>query len=137
MQQQMDWLTRIREQRAEARAHALNAAIRALPLSTRQAMLAATEDEDLIAGGYTDGSGHSCPMLAAHRRGARTQARGFPCAWDAFTGASRPRPATRRELDVLRALLQESIADGVAPQDPDRSGATSTRADGIQVLSEL
>ena len=48
-------------------------------------------------------------MLAAHRRGARDHARGFPCAWDSFTGARRPRPATRRELDVLTALLQESI----------------------------
>jgi hypothetical protein len=134
MQQQMDWLTRIREQRAEARAHELNVAIRALPLRTRQAMLAATEDEDLIAGGYTDGLGHTCPMLAAHRRGARTQARGFPCAWDRFTGASRPRPATRRELDVLRALLQESIAEGANAPDPALGAAA---APGVRVLSEL
>jgi hypothetical protein len=127
----MQWLTGILERRAEARAHALNAAIRALPLSTRQAMLAATEDDELIAGAYTDGRGHNCPMLAAHRRGARTHARGFPCAWDRFTGATRPRPATRRELDVLRALLQESIADGVAPQE------RRTAAPGERVLSEL
>jgi hypothetical protein len=128
----MEWLTGIRERRAEARAHALNLAIRALPLNTRQAMLVATEADELIAGAYTDGHGHNCPMLAAHRRGARTYARGFPCAWDRFTGAKRPRPATRRELDVLRALLQESIADGPAPLEE-----RSTAAPHGRVLSEL
>jgi hypothetical protein len=106
----MRWRAWISEQRAHRRTHALNQAIRALPLKTREAMLAATETEGLIAGGYTDGRGGTCPMLAAHRRGARHHARGFPCAWDNFTQARRPRPATTRELEILRALLQESIA---------------------------
>jgi hypothetical protein len=109
------WLPwRILDRRAEVRAHALNRAIRNLPLDTRQAMLAAADADELIAGAYTDGHGRSCPMLAAHRRGARTHVRGFPRAWDRFTGASRPRPATPRELEVLKALLQESI-DGARP----------------------
>lgn len=127
----MQWLTRIQERRAQERAHALNLAIRTLPLSTTQAMLAAAEADDLIAGAYTDGRGGTCPMLAAHRRGARIYARGFPCAWDRFTGAKRPRPATPRELDVLKALLQESISDGVGPQG---GGERSAQA---PVLSEL
>src|SRR5206468_11957414 len=88
--------------------------ITSLPLSTRQAMLAAAEAEHLIAGGYTDDGGGACPMLAAHRRGARDYCRGFPRAWDRFTGATRPRPATPRELEILKALLQESI-DSAAP----------------------
>jgi hypothetical protein len=67
-------------------------------------------------------------MLAAHRRGARIYARGFPCAWDEFTGARRPRLATQRELEVLKALLQESIADGPGPQDPGERAAPAAPA---------
>jgi hypothetical protein len=80
-------------------------------------MLAALEPGQVIAGAYTDGRGGACPMLAAHRRGARGHACGFPSAWDRFTGARRPRAATARELDILRALLQESIAEGLPPED--------------------
>jgi hypothetical protein len=59
-----------------------------------------------------------CPMLAAHRRGARIDVGDFPRAWDAFGRARRPRPATARELEILRALLQESVA-GDAPGFPE------------------
>jgi hypothetical protein len=105
----MGWGDQLKERRARQRTHALNRSIQTLPLSTRRAMLAAVEAEQLIAGGYTDGLGGACPMLAAHRRGARGYTRGFPSAWDRFTGARRPRLATRRELEILKALLQESI----------------------------
>ncbi len=111
----MGWKAWITEPRVQRRTHALNRTIHTLPLSTRQAMLAAAEAEQLIAGGYSDGGGGICPMLAAHRRGARDHCRGFPRAWDRFTGAKRPRPATARELEILKALLQESIA----PHAPD------------------
>jgi hypothetical protein len=73
-------------------------------------MLEAADSEQLIVGAYTDRSGRMCPMLAAHRRGARTHARGFPSAWDSFARASRPRLATERELQILKALLQESLS---------------------------
>ncbi len=73
-------------------------------------MLEAAETEELIVGAYTDRQGRVCPMLAAHRRGARTQVRTFARAWDSFGHASRPRPASERELEILRALLQESLA---------------------------
>lgn len=128
----MQWLTRIHERRAQKRAHELNLAIRALPLRTRQAMLGAVQSDELIAGAYTDSRGRNCPMLAAHRRGAPTHARGFPCAWDRFTGAKNPRAATRRELDVLTALLEESIAEGLTPHD--RSAPTEPTD---RVLSRL
>jgi hypothetical protein len=128
----MDWLNQIRERRAERRAHELNLAIRALPLRTRQAMLKAAASDELIAGAYVDSRGRKCPMLAAHHRGAPTHARGFPCAWDRFTGAKRPRAATQRELEVLIALLQESIAEGLAPPPRDGRAAPPGR-----VLSEL
>jgi hypothetical protein len=102
----------IRERRTRARARRLNRAVKALPLDARRAMLAALEDDELIIGAYTDRRGRTCPMLAAHRRGARIDVGDFPRAWDAFGGhARRPRPATERELEVLRALLEEGIGD--------------------------
>ena len=49
-------------------------------------------------------------MLAAHRNGGRTNLASFARAWDRYTGAKRPRPATRRELHTLRSLLESSCA---------------------------
>ena len=74
-------------------------------------MLAAVEGDEVIAGAYTDRGGRVCPILAAHRRGARTEGTNFARAWDGFTRAGRPRPARERELGILRAPLQESVAD--------------------------
>jgi hypothetical protein len=91
------------------RAQSLSRAIRELPTATRVAMLAAAREQALITGGYANRRGDVCPMLAAHRRGARTDVGSFPLAWDRFTRATRPRPATARELEILRALLEESL----------------------------
>ena len=102
--------TRIGDRRDRRRAQALSRAIRDLAPGTRLAMLEATEMDDLIVGAYTDRSGRMCPMLAAHRRGGRSQVGTFPRAWDSFGRAHRPRAATDRELEVLKALLQESLA---------------------------
>jgi hypothetical protein len=88
----------------------LSAAVAALPVEAKRAMLAALEEDDLIVGAYTDRRGRICPMLAAHRRGARTQVGDFPRAWDAFGRARRPRLATLRERQILRALLSEGLA---------------------------
>jgi hypothetical protein len=74
-------------------------------------MLSAIESEELIVGAYADRRGRACPMLAAHRLGARTEVGAFPRAWDAFGRASRPRAATERELQILKALLEESISE--------------------------
>ena len=95
------------------RARALRHAVNALPISTRRAMLAAVEADEIIAGAYIDRGGRVCPMLAAHRRGARTEARSFARAWDAFAHVRRPRPASAREREILIALLQESLDDGL------------------------
>jgi hypothetical protein len=78
-------------------------------------MLAAIEADELIVGAYTDRLGRICPMLAAHRRGARTDVGSFPRAWDAFGRARRPRAATQRELEVLKALLQEGLGTEAVP----------------------
>ena len=62
-------------------------------------------------------------MLAAHRNGGRTSLASFARAWDRYTGAKRPRPATRREVRTLRSLLESSLAG----DDLARSAARSPR----------
>ena len=49
-------------------------------------------------------------MLAAHRRGGRTNFPSFARSWDRFTRAGRKvRQATRRELAILIAQLEASL----------------------------
>jgi hypothetical protein len=88
----------------------LRTAIDCLPLQTRKAMLGGVESNRIIVGAYTDRSGGVCPMLAAHRNGGRTSLASFARAWDRYTGVRRPRPATERELNTLRTMLEASIA---------------------------
>jgi hypothetical protein len=74
-------------------------------------MLGGIESNRIIVGAYTDRQGGVCPMLAAHRNGGRTSLASFARAWDRYTGArGRSRPATDRELNTLRAMLEASIA---------------------------
>jgi hypothetical protein len=88
----------------------LRIAIDCLPLQTRRAMLDGVESNRIIVGAYTDRKGGVCPMLAAHRNGGRTSLASFARAWDRYTGVRRPRPATERELNTLRTMLEASIA---------------------------
>jgi hypothetical protein len=82
-----------------------------MPLATRQAMLEGIGRTAIIVGGYTDGRGGVCPMLAAHRNGGRTAFASFAHAWDRYTKAgSKPRRASERELRTLRTMLESSIA---------------------------
>lgn len=83
-----------------------------LPLPTREAMLRGLLEERIIVGAYTDQHGGVCPMLAAHRRGGRTDFLRFAQTWDRFTRAPRrgSRTATRRERSVLQRTLEASIA---------------------------
>jgi hypothetical protein len=91
-------------------ARELRIAIDCLPLQTRRAMLEGIGSNQIIVGAYTDRKGGVCPMLAAHRNGGRTSYISVARAWDRYTGAKRPRPATQRELNALRAMLEASIA---------------------------
>jgi hypothetical protein len=88
----------------------LRIAIDCLPMQTRRAMLDGVESNRIIVGAYTDRTGGVCPMLAAHRNGGRTSLASFARAWDRYTGVRRPRPATERELNTLRTMLEASIA---------------------------
>lgn len=105
----------VRERNANRRRHALASAVRSLPLEVRVAMFTALQTEELIVGGYADSRGRVCPTVAAVRRGARSYVGAFPEAWDDFGQAKRPRVATQREQEILRAMLEESLTGPVEP----------------------
>jgi hypothetical protein len=91
-------------------AQELRTAIDCLPLQTRKSMLGGVDTNRIIVGAYVDRSGGICPMLAAHRNGGRTDVASFARAWDRYTRARKPRPASERELRTLRTMLEASIA---------------------------
>jgi len=90
----------------------LRLAIDCLPVATREAMLEGVRaSERIIAGAYVDTEGGVCPMLAAHRRGTRTDFLSFARSWDRFVRTkSGARAATRRQVAMLVAQLEDSIA---------------------------
>jgi hypothetical protein len=90
----------------------LRLAIDCMPVATREAMLRGVrENERIIVGAYVDELGGVCPMLAAHRSGGRTDFLSFAKSWDRFTRAGgRTRQASERELRILTAQLQDSLA---------------------------
>lgn len=98
----------------------LRTAIDCMPVRTRVAMLEGVRGNEIIVGAYTDRDGGVCPMLAAHRNGGRTDFLSFAHAWDTFTHARRARRATRRELGVLVAHLEDSL---LAEHNVDLSAA--------------
>jgi len=91
----------------------LRRAIDCLPVATREAMLAGVRsNERIIVGAYVDGAGGVCPMLAAHRAGARTDFLSFARSWDRFARANkRPRVASEREVSMLVRQLHASLAE--------------------------
>jgi hypothetical protein len=81
-----------------------------LPIETKQAMLVGLENETIVTGAYTHDGG-ICPMLAAHRRGGRTDRESFAKSWDRYTGADKGRRASEREIRTLRTMLEASLLD--------------------------
>lgn len=115
----------------------LETAIECLPRPTREAMLEGIRTRRIIAGAYTDNRGGICPMLAAHRGGARTSLLSFARSWDAFARATRVRSATRRELRVLDDLLVASLASDVdlgAAIAEHRDAAARAREDELRTV---
>ncbi len=100
----------------------LRRAIDALPVATREAMLAGIRANPIVVGAYTDDRGGICPMLAAHRNGGRTTLLAFARSWDAFARVrvGRVRRATRRELSILESQLTASL---LASEHWDLEGA--------------
>jgi len=91
----------------------LRLAIDCMPVATREAMLEGLRrNERIIAGAYVDEHGGVCPMLAAHRCGARTDFLSFARSWDRFTRAVRgSRRASERELAILIGHLEASLQE--------------------------
>ncbi len=98
-------------------------------------MLRGIAQNRIIVGAYVDPrSGGVCPMLAAHRNGGRTDIASFARAWDEYTGAKRPRRATRREVRTLRSLLETSLdVDTEFERTPIAELAAQIRAEREQL----
>ncbi len=118
---------RSRHSRQTGSIHGLRLAIDCMPVATREAMLAGVRDSDrIIAGAYVDELGGVCPMLAAHRRGGRTDFLSFARSWDRFTRArGKARAATTREIAILSSQLQDSLESLEAWSSIGRSPSTA------------
>jgi hypothetical protein len=115
-------------------AERLRLAVQALPKVTREAMLRGIAANPIIVGAYVDrDSGGICPMLAAHRNGGRTNLASFARAWDRYTGAKRPRLATRREVSTLRSLLEASLATDIGEGGSIAAAAAQIRAERAEL----
>lgn len=116
-------------------ARRLRIAVERLPRRTKEAMLRGIETNRIVVGAYVHpSSGGICPMLAAHRNGGRTNVASFARAWDEYTGARRPRRATRREVRTLRSLLAASLdLDPVLEQASISELAAQVRAEREQI----
>ncbi|HYY04981.1 MAG TPA: hypothetical protein VE997_00285 [Candidatus Limnocylindria bacterium] len=100
-------------------------------------MLRGIDANPIVVGAYVDhASGGICPMLAAHRNGGRTSLASFARAWDRYTGAKRPRLATRREVRTLRALLVSSLAGDLDPASGSiADAAAQIRAERAELVA--
>lgn len=120
--------------RRRATVSELRGVVECLPRHTKIAMLEGIQSGEIIAGAYT-GEGGICPMLAAHRRGGRTDMISFARAWDrfAFRGSRkrRARRATERELLVLRTHLEASLLE----EDGSGPGLAAALAEHRRLLS--
>jgi hypothetical protein len=117
-------------------AERLRLAVQALPMATREAMLRGVAANPIIIGAYVDrDSGGICPMLAAHRNGGRTNLASFARAWDRYTGAKRPRLATRREVRTLRSLLEGSLAEDISDGGSIAAAAAQIRAERAELAA--
>jgi hypothetical protein len=115
-------------------AERLRLAVQALPRTTREAMLRGIAANPIVVGAYVDrDSGGICPMLAAHRNGGRTSLASFARAWDRYTGAKRPRLATRREVRTLSSLLEGSLAEDVSDGGSIAAAAAQIRAERAEL----
>lgn len=104
-------------------AQELRATIDRLPLDVREAVLEGIKRQRIIAGAHVDGTGGVCPMAAADVRWLQISkssvevAKEAAWAWDRYAGARSLRPATKRQLIALQAMLEASILQETARTD--------------------
>jgi hypothetical protein len=104
-------------------AQELRATIDRLPLDVREAVLEGIQSQRIIAGAHVDGTGGVCPMAAADVRWLQVSkssvevAKEAAWAWDRYAGARSLRPATKRQLIALQAMLEASILEETARTD--------------------
>jgi hypothetical protein len=112
----------------------LRLSVEAMPRPAREAMIKGIASNTIIVGAYSDPSSKGiCPMLAAHRNGGRTDLASFARSWDRYTGARRPRLATRREVRTLRALLESSLATDDGTAESLATVAAAIRAERAEI----
>ena len=87
----------------------LRAAIDRLSLATRQRMLDGIQKNSIIVGADGDPRGGVCPIYATSSPPSKRVGRPFARAWDRYAGARLGRPASERELNTLRSMLETSI----------------------------
>ncbi len=111
----------------------LRQAIDSLPRKTRVAMLEGVRANEIIVGSYAADDGGICPMLAAHREGARTRFSSFADAWDGFafrgTRQNKSRRASERELLILTTHLEASLLEEQEGPPPDLIAAMADHRD--------
>jgi hypothetical protein len=120
----------------------LRRSIDVLPERTRKAMLVGLGNNTVITGAFAGGGG-ACPMLVAHREGARTSCCSFPEAWDRFTGVAGRhivRPATDYEVLILRREIEASLTPAgpsmFAEAIAEHQAAVEARAIEEQIAAE-
>ncbi len=128
--------------RSRRPAQELRTTIDLLPLEVRRAVLEGVKRHRIIAGAHSDGEGGVCPMVAAEvvwrRIGpanielAQEAAR----AWDRYAEATNGwRPATRRHLLALRAMLEASILEDTAQTEMPLSAAIAEHERATELRS--
>jgi hypothetical protein len=114
--------------RRKNNAERLRNSVEALPRHTKEGMLRGIQANRVIVGAYVDKRGGVCPMLAAHRNGGRTDFSTFSRAWDAYTGAKKPRRASAREVRTLKGYLAAALMrEGLAPPELEGAGGWAER----------
>jgi len=72
-------------------------------------MLDGIQKNSIIVGADGDPRGGVCPIYATSSPPSKRVGRPFARAWDRYAGARLGRPASERELNTLRSMLETSI----------------------------
>jgi hypothetical protein len=91
-------------------------------------MLSGIETRSIVVGADGDPRGGVCPIYATPSPPSRQIGRPFARAWDRYSGARLPRPASERETRALRSMLEASIELETEPVVSLRAGIAAHKA---------